>query len=125
MAHWPDLAAAVEALREDLRNAKTTPSKKRKRSSTDAETTAPAKSKAARASRKPKTEKATKPTELEAAQGSASPTQAAANGAANIEELAHFRPDLAAAVEALQGDLRNARTATTKKGRRKSSAEAR
>jgi hypothetical protein len=48
-----------------------------------------------------------------------------ANGAANIEELAHFRPDLAAVVEALHEDLRNARTATTKKGRRKSSAKTR
>ena len=125
MAQWPDLAAAVEALREDLRNARTPPPKKRKRSSTDAEATAPAKPKAARSSKKPKPKKATEATERAAAQGPASPTSAAANGVANIEELAHFRPDLAAAVEALQGDLRKARTATTKKGRRKSSAEAR
>ena len=50
--------------------------------------------------------KQTKATEQAAAQGAASPTSAAANGVANIDELAHFRPDLAAAVEALQGDLR-------------------
>lgn len=111
-AQWPDLAAAVEALREDLRNARTT-------------TTVRAKPKAARSSKKPKMKKATKATEEAAAQGPASPAPGAANGVANIEELAHFRPDLAAAVEALQGDLRNARAATTKKGRRKSSAEAR
>jgi len=112
VAQWPDLAAAVEALREDLRKAKTAPPKRRKRASTNAETTA-AKPKAARSSTKPKTTKATEA------------TSPAANGAANIEELAQFRPDLAAAVEALQEDLRNARTATGKKGRRKSSAEAR
>ncbi len=112
IAQWPDLAAAVEALREDLRNARSTAK-------------APAKPKAARSSKKPKTKKATEATEEAAVQGPASPPSAAANGVANIEELAQFRPDLAAAVEALQGDLRNARTATTKKGRRKSSAEAR
>lgn len=108
VAQWPDLAAAVEALREDLRKAKPAPPKRRKK------TTAPAKSKPARASTKPKTAKATKA------------TSRAANGAANIEELAQFRPDLAAAVEALQEDLRNARTATAKKGKgRRKSAEAR
>jgi hypothetical protein len=58
-------------------------------------------------------------------QGPASPTPAAANGAADIQDLARLRPDLAAAVEALQEDLRNARTETTKKSRRKSSAKAR
>jgi hypothetical protein len=125
MTGWPDLAAAVEALREDLRNARTPRPKKRNRPSTDADTTAPAKPKAARSSKKPKTQEGTKATEQAAAQGSPSPTSAAANGVTNIKELAQFRPDLAAAVEALQGDLRNARTATTKKGRRKSSARAR
>lgn len=102
-AHWPDLAAAVEALREDLRNVTTTPP--------------PAK--------EPKTKNAIEATEQAAAEAPASPTSAVANGAANIEELAHFRPDLAAVVEALHEDLRNARTATTKKGRRKSSAKTR
>jgi hypothetical protein len=109
-------AAAAEALPEDPPNAKATPPKRRKVSSTDVGTPAPA---------KPKTKKAAKATEQAAAPRPASPTSAAANGEANIDELAHLGPELAAAVEALREDLREARTATTMKGSRKSSAKAR
>lgn len=116
-AYWPDLAAAVEVLREDLRKARPAPPpKKRKRASTDG-TTTPAKPKAARSAKQTKAKKATEAIEQAADQD--------ANGTPSIQELAQFRPDLAAAVEALQEDLRNARTETTKKGRRKSSAKAR
>lgn len=116
-AYWPDLAAAVEVLREDLRKARPAPPpKKRKRASTDG-TTTPAKPKAARSAKQTKAKKATEAIEHAVDQD--------ANGTPSIQELAQFRPDLAAAVEALQEDLRNARTETTKKGRRKSSAKAR
>jgi hypothetical protein len=134
----PDLAAAVETLQEDLRQARSSASPSRQKDTAPAEeAAAPAKPKHGRSVANPKatTKKAaaTTPAKRKAA-GAAKPkaktakakkpTPASRSTNGGTEDLSLLRPDLAAAVEALQEDLRNARTSTQGKSRRKSSTKA-
>jgi hypothetical protein len=135
----PDLAAAVETLQEDLRKARKSASPAPRKRTASAKATAAAKPKRTRPSAQQKTDTTKKAAAATASHTTTAtaepktktttakkPTSAAATRSSNGEtqDLSLLRPDLAAAVEALQEDLRNARTSTERKSRRKTGTKA-